>query len=101
MSDGDTASIAIRIQMELDGQNKVDLNYGDVLWAPGDPNSHVLGGQLGTVVAGPNLDEDDFSDCWIISGTTAWMNEVINNDFNNRLQIGEVVMNFSFFAIKK
>jgi len=29
------------------------------------------------------------------------MNEVINNDFNNRIQIDEVVMNFSFFAIKK
>lgn len=101
MSVGDTASIAIRIQMELDGQNKVDLNYGDVLWAPGDPNSHVLGGQLASVEGGPDLDGDGFSDCWIISGTTAWMNEVINNDFNNRIQIDEVVMNFSFFAIKK
>lgn len=101
MSDGDTASIAIRIQMELDGQNKVDLNYGDVLWAPGDPNSHVLGGQLALVESGPDLDGDGFSDCWVISGTTAWMNEVINNDFNNRIQIGEVPMYFSFFGFKK
>jgi hypothetical protein len=100
MAPGDSAFIAIRIQMELDGQNKVDLNYGDVLWAPDDPNSHVLGGQLGTVVAG-DIDEDGLTDSWTISGTTAWMNEVINNDFNNRIQIGEVEMTFSFIAIKK
>jgi hypothetical protein len=29
------------------------------------------------------------------------MNEVVNNDFNNRIAIGEREMNFSFFAFKK
>lgn len=103
MQEGDTASIAIRIQLELDRQNKVNLHYGDVLWPPGHEMSHVLGGALATVTAGPSTDgdKDNYSDSWIITGTTAWMNESTDDQSSYPIQYYEVEMPFMFMAYKK
>jgi hypothetical protein len=104
MEAGDVFDIAVRIQLELDGQNKVNLHYGDVLWAPGDSNTQIPNGALPSVLAsvagGPDLDLDGFSDSWTISGSSAYMNEVVGNVFND-LDPDPINMSFSFQAFKK